>query len=91
MTAEDTIYTYAFALKKVNEKGETLEGATFQLPFFVKKTTDTDGAYVYAGTTDGTDLTKTVTTPKNGLIIVTMYMKDFHHMKVRLRLTLADE
>lgn len=70
LTAEDTIYTYAFALKKVNEKGETLEGATFQLPFFVKKTTDTDGAYVYAGTTDGTDLTKTVTTPKNGLIIV---------------------
>ena len=70
LTAEDTIYTYAFALKKVNEKGETLEGATFQLPFFVKKTTDTDGAYVYAGTTDGTDLTNTVTTPKNGLIIV---------------------
>ena len=40
-----TIYTYALALKKVNNEGNALSGATFQFPFYVKETPDTeDGA-----------------------------------------------
>jgi LPXTG-motif cell wall-anchored protein len=69
-SASETIYTYAFALKKVNEKGESLAGATFELPFYVKETPATDGAYIYAGTNSGTGLTKTVTTPATGEIVV---------------------
>lgn len=71
LTAEETIYTYAIALKKVNEKGEPLSGATFQLPFYVKETVDaTDGAYIYSGTAEGEGLTNTITTPADGLIII---------------------
>lgn len=70
LTKDDTIYTYAIAIKKVNEKGEALSGATFQLPFYVKETADTDGAYIYAGKVTGTGLTNTVTTPADGLIVI---------------------
>lgn len=65
-----TIYTYAIALKKVNEKGEALAGATFEFPFYVKETPDTDGAYIYAGTAAGEGLTNKITTPENGEIVV---------------------
>lgn len=65
-----SIYTYAIALKKVNDKGEALSGATFQLPFYVKETADTDGAYIYAGTTEGTGLTNQLTTPTSGEITI---------------------
>ena len=67
---EETIYTYAIALKKVNNKGTALPGAVFQFPFYVKSDADTDGAYIYAGTTPGADLTNQITTPENGVIIV---------------------
>ncbi len=67
---EETIYTYAIALKKVNDKGVALPGAEFKFPFYVKSTPDTDGAYIYAGTTAGTDLTNQITTPNDGVIIV---------------------
>lgn len=71
LTTDETIYTYAIALKKVDEKGNALSGATFQLPFYVKETKDpNDGAYIYAGTTAGADLTNSVTTGADGLIIV---------------------
>lgn len=71
LTATETIYTYAIALKKVNEKGKTLSGAVFKLPFYVKKTADTtDGAYIYAGTDAGDDLTNQLTTPTDGVIVV---------------------
>lgn len=62
--------TYALALKKVNQSGANLAGATFQFPFYVKETTDTDGAYIYAGTDGGTGLTNTITTPASGEIVI---------------------
>lgn len=67
---ENTIYTYAVAIKKVDQKGNPLSGAKFQLPFYVEATADTDGAYVYAGTTAGTGLVNELTTPDDGLIII---------------------
>ena len=69
-TDEETIYTYALALKKVNDKGVALAGATFQFPFYVKANPDTDGAYIYAGTTAGNGLINQITTPASGIIIV---------------------
>ncbi|MGI6170302.1 MAG: SpaH/EbpB family LPXTG-anchored major pilin [Butyricicoccus sp.] len=65
-----SIYTYAIALKKVNDKGEALSGAKFQLPFYVKTTPDANGAYIYAGTTAGTGLTNQLTTPDTGEITI---------------------
>lgn len=69
-TDNETIYTYAIAIKKVDQKGQPLAGATFQLTFYVEETPAEDGAYVYAGTTAGEGLTNTVTTPADGLIII---------------------
>lgn len=66
----ETIYTYAIALKKVNEKGKALGGAVFELPFYVKATPDADGAYIYAGTAPGTGLTNQLTTPNDGVITI---------------------
>lgn len=67
---EETIYTYAIALKKVNNKGVALPGAVFEFPFYVQSTADTDGAYIYAGTDPGTGLTNRITTPDSGVIVV---------------------
>ena len=67
---EETIYTYAIALKKVNNKGVALPGAVFQFPFYVQSTADTDGAYIYAGDTAKDGLTKQITTPADGVIVV---------------------
>ena len=67
---EETIYTYAIALKKVNDKGKALSGAVFQFPFYVQSTTDANGAYIYAGTTEAEGLTNQITTPENGVIVV---------------------
>ena len=67
---EETIYTYAIALKKVNNKGTALPGAVFQFPFYVKSTADADDAYIYAGTTAGEGLTNQITTPDSGVIVV---------------------
>lgn len=65
------VYTYAIALKKVDDKGKALSGAEFELPFYVKKTPDAaDNAYIYAGTTAGADLTNKVTSPADGLIVI---------------------
>ena len=76
----ETIYTYAIALKKVNDEGVALAGAEFQFPFYVKATPDsTDGAYIYAYSNDEyaalTDedkavVTNTITTPASGEIVV---------------------
>ena len=66
----ETIYTYAIALKKVNNKGVALPGAVFQFPFYVQSTADTDGAYIYAGDTAKDGLTKQITTPADGVIVV---------------------
>lgn len=66
----ETIYTYAIALKKVDDEGKALAGALFQFPFYVKTAADTDGAYIYAGTTAGDGLTNQITTPDNGVIVV---------------------
>ena len=67
---EKTIYTYAIALKKVDNKGKALPGAVFEFPFYVKSTPDTDGAYIYAGTAPGDGLTNQITTPDSGVIVV---------------------
>lgn len=67
---KETIFTYAIALKKVNDKGVALRDAEFQFPFYVKSTPDKDGAYIYAGTTEGEGLTNQIATPKNGVIVV---------------------
>lgn len=67
---EKTIYTYAIALKKVNNKGNALSGAEFQFPFYVQSTPDTDGAYIYAGTTEAEGLTNQIATPASGVIVV---------------------
>lgn len=70
LEAEETIYTYAIALKKVNDKGEALSGAKFELPFYVKTTPDSNGAYIYAGTAAGEGLTNQLTTPASGEITI---------------------
>lgn len=67
---EETIFTYAIALKKVDNKGKALPGAVFEFPFYVKSTADADGAYIYAGTTAGEGLTNQITTPESGVIVV---------------------
>lgn len=67
---EETIFTYAIALKKVNNKGKALPGAVFQFPFYVQSTADANGAYIYAGTTGGEGLTNKITTPESGMIVV---------------------
>ena len=67
---DETIFTYAIALKKVNNKGNALPGAVFQFPFYVKSTADANGAYIYAGTTAGAGLTNQITTPDSGVIVV---------------------
>ena len=72
-TEEDdaVVYTYALGLKKINSSAEALDGATFQLPFYVKATPDaTDGAYIYAGTAAGEGLVNTLTTPDSGIILI---------------------
>ena len=66
----ETIYTYAIALKKVNNEGKPLSGAVFQFPFYVEVDADTDGAYIYAGTTAREGLTNRITTPASGVIVV---------------------
>ncbi len=65
----ETIYTYAIALKKVNNEGKALPGAVFQFPFYVKSTAD-KGVYIYAGTTAAEGLTNQITTPDDGVIVV---------------------
>ena len=67
---EETIYTYAIALKKVNNKGVALPGAVFEFPFYVQSTADTDGAYIYAGDTAKDGLTNQIKTPESGVIVV---------------------
>ena len=67
---EETIYTYAIALKKVNNKGNALPGAVFEFPFYVKPTADANGAYIYAGTKAAEGLTNKITTPDSGVIVV---------------------
>ena len=65
-----TIYTYAIALKKVSDKGVNLPNAVFEFPFYVKSTPAADGAYIYAGTNPGENLTNQITTPDSGVIVV---------------------
>ena len=70
-TDDWTVYTFAIAIKKVDEDGNNLAGAVFTLPFYVKETPDAnDGAYIYGGTEAGTGLVNELTTPADGLIII---------------------
>ncbi len=65
-----TVKTYAFAIKKVDDKAAPLAGAEFELPFYVKTTAAADGSFVYGGTEAGDGLTKTVTSPESGEIVI---------------------
>lgn len=67
---DETIFTYAIALKKVNNEGKALSGAIFEFPFYVKSTPDANGAYIYAGIDSAEGLTKQITTPPDGVIVV---------------------
>lgn len=70
LETKETIFTYAIALKKVNNKGTALPGAVFQFPFYVNSVPDANGAYTYAGTAEGDGLTNQITTPESGVIVV---------------------
>ena len=70
LETNETIFTYAIALKKVNNNGKALPGAVFQFPFYVQSTADTDGAYIYAGDTAKDGLTNQIKTPESGVIVV---------------------
>ena len=76
---EATVFTFALAWVKVDNKGNSLAGAEFQLPFYVKEIPDDQSGaatpvngktYVYAGTEEGTGLTNTVTTDDTGVITI---------------------
>lgn len=66
---EATVYTFALAWVKTDDKANQLAGAKFQLPFYVKTTKDNNGAYVYGGTTAGDGLTNEVTTTTDSAVI----------------------
>ena len=67
---EATVYTFALAWVKTDEKGNQLAGAKFQLPFYVKETKD-GNTYVYAGENpaDKTGLTNELTTTAADAVI----------------------
>ena len=65
---EATVYTFALAWVKTDEKGNQLAGAKFQLPFYVKNKKDGD-AYVYGGTEAGDGLTNEVSTTAESAVI----------------------
>ena len=74
---EATVFTFALAWVKVDDKGNSLAGAEFQLPFYVKEMPESGAdapvngkTYVYAGTEAGTGLTNTVTTDDTGVITI---------------------
>ena len=69
-TDTTTTYAYALALKKVNQSGTALANATFQLPFYVKSTPDSNGTYIYGGTSTGEGLINSLTTPTSGEITI---------------------
>lgn len=73
-TVDSTVYTYAIALMKVDDKGKALPGAVFDFEnAYVLPTPDSDGAYIYVDKDegDGTDgRINRLTTPENGLIII---------------------
>lgn len=69
-TETATVYTYAIALKKVDQDGNSLAGATFQFPFYVQETVDDDGAYIYAGKNEDEGLTNQITSPASGEITI---------------------
>lgn len=66
---EATVYTYAIAWVKVNDSADSLAGAKFQLPFYVKTAKD-ENTYVYGGTDAGNGLTNVVTTDTTGVITI---------------------
>lgn len=65
---EATVYTFALAWVKIDNKGNELAGAKFQLPFYVFDTKDGD-SYVYAGTEAGEGKTNEVTTTADSAVI----------------------
>ncbi len=61
----ETIKTYALAIKKVDEKGTPLPGATFEFPFAVTKVGDD-----YFVDASATTQKSTLTTPDTGILLI---------------------
>lgn len=70
LTDTETIFTYAIALKKVDENGNPLAGAKFEIPGYVKPVEAKEGYYIYAGNAPGEGLTNVITTPASGVVVV---------------------
>lgn len=92
-STEETIKTYALAVKKVDEKGNPLAGATFTVMdnnkqnvkvTLVKEGTETEAAVYVVDPVNGTT---TVTSPKSGLIVI----KGVDNTKYTLTETVAPE
>lgn len=65
-----TVYTYALALKKVDDKGNILADAEFELPFYVKAVSGSNNTYEYVSTTAEEGLTNRVKTKDDGYIFI---------------------
>lgn len=66
-----TVYTYAMAFVKVNEKGTELSGARFSLPFSVIPASTDAGNNVYTVVKEGTEgAVREVVTGEDGVIII---------------------
>lgn len=71
ITDKATVFTYALAFEKINTVGELLEGAEFELPFYVIRASDEETNNVYIRVKDNTeDATNKVTTKDDGIIII---------------------
>lgn len=64
----ETIKTYALAIKKVDDKGNPLEGATFEFPFAVQEEKDENGYYIVDAS--ASVQTASITTPADGVIVI---------------------
>ena len=68
ITDDEVIKTYALAIKKVDNKGNALPGATFKFPFAVAAEKDENGYYVV----DASAATQeaSIETPADGIIVI---------------------
>lgn len=79
VTVDETVTTYALAIKKVDEKGEPLEGVQFTLtdsngnPVYVKSVSSSESSenvYIVDTSANAETGSNVVTTPASGMIII---------------------
>ena len=68
-TDDETIYSYAAAIQKVNSKGEALADAIFSVPYALTQTSAGSETEAAVYTVTGTGTTE-VTTPASGVVII---------------------